>query len=289
MPVAKSKTSGTDVSAQEVRCCPPHHGGALWCGESSHHHFGRKILMTIFGVLLAYLVIFVGTLIRNNLRQQYFIGRAPIQEHTIRVEAEAKVVAKPDVAITNIGMISEGKTVADAQKKNTDVMNALIEKLKGFGVAPADIQTDNYTISPQYTYTQEKGQQLVGYQVSQGVTVKIRDLEKANTILGVAGEVGANSVSGLRFTIDDRDVYVAEARQKAMEKVAEKAKNLSESLGVRLTTVVSYDEFEPGGTGGPVMFNAYAKDTVSQAMSAPTIESGSLDVVLAVAVTFAIR
>ena len=247
--------------------------------------FARKIFLTLFSILVAYMIFLVGTMIRNNIEEDYHIGFADRQERTITLDAQAKVTASPDIAITTIGMIADGSTVAEAQEKNTTVVNNLIARLKELGVDEKDIQTTNYDIYPQYNYTEEDGRILEGYEVSQNVQIKIRNLDKANSALALAGEVGANSVSGLQFTIDDREVYRTEARNKALDKVFKKAKELSYSLGVNLVSVVSYNEFETGGDFGtqPAFERAYAFT------AGPEVEAGSMDVWMNVGVTFEIR
>lgn len=256
-------------------------GGGCRCGD-----FGRKIIWTLVGILLAYLVIFVGTLIRNNLQKYNFIGRADRAERTIAIQGTGKVTAKPDIAVTSMGMISSAKTVSEAQQKNTTIMNKLIEKLKGLGIDAKDIQTTNYNIYPQYDYLQDKGQVLRGYEVNQSVTIKIRDLTKANQVLALAGEVGTNNVSGLQFTIDDDEVYKAEARKLAMDKIAEKAKTLTGLLGVKIVGIVSYSEYEGGN--GVYPMKAYV-DGIGGGGGVPAIEAGSNEVVINASVTLEIR
>lgn len=275
MPVTRSSSRG------EPQTHVVHHGVL---GQ----HFGRKIILTLVGVLVAYAIVWVGTSIRNNLRSYDNIGYAPKTERTLRVEAEGKVTVKPDIGITTIGMIAEADTVSAAQEKNNQVMSDLVARIKALGIAEADIQTANYNIYPQYQYTEKEGQVLTGYEVRQSVTVKIRDLSKANTVLALAGEVGANNVSGLSFTIDDRDVYVEAARVEAMEKLAKKAGMLADTLGVRLVSVVSYDEYEEG-TGGPVPMYASGLKSDAAVAPSPSIEVGSNDVILHTVVVFEIR
>jgi len=274
MPVKASNGNGNSKS------CAFRH--AFFCGD-----FAGKIFATLVAIMVVYVIVWVGTMIRNNLQRYDYIGQADRQERTISIQAEGKVTAKPDIAMTTMGMLSSGKTVAEAQEANTKVMNTLITRLKALGIGEDDIQTANYNIGPQYNWTEKGGRELLGYEVSQSVAVKIRDLTKANAVLALAGEVGANSVGGLQFTIDDRDVYKEQARDKALEKVAAKASALGQSLGVRFVNVISYDEFD-GGAGGPVPYAAKALDSVS-GPTPPTVEAGSLDVVMNVAVTFEIR
>ncbi|PIZ95897.1 MAG: hypothetical protein COX81_00165 [Candidatus Magasanikbacteria bacterium CG_4_10_14_0_2_um_filter_37_12] len=249
--------------------------------------FARKIFLTLFGIFIVYLIFLLGTMIRNNIEQYYHIGFADRQERTITLDAQAKVTANPDIAITNIGMLADGATVVEAQEKNTTVMNKLITKLGEMGINKEDIQTNNYDIYPQYNYTEVDGRVLEGYEVSQSVEIKIRDLDKANDILALAGEIGVNSVSGLQFTIDDREVYRTEARNQALQKVYQKARELSHSLGVELVSVVSYNEYEVGGDLGnqPIMDRTYSVGGGTP----PEIEAGSMDILMNVGVTFEIR
>ncbi len=257
------------------------------------HNFGRKIILTLVGVLLAYGIVLFGTMIRNNLRQFEVIGYAPRQERSIRIESEGKVTVKPDIGLTTIGMVAEGKTVAEAQEKNSKVITDLVTKAKALGIAEADIQTANYNIYPKYRYSEKEGQVLDGYQVNQSVAVKIRDLTKANSVIALAGEVGANTVSGLDFTIDDRDAYVDAARRVAMEKLGEKAAMLSETLGVDLVSVVSYDEYEQGQNNPSPFYRAsniaVEMDAAGGMKASTGVETGSTDVILHIAVVFEIR
>ncbi|MFH0857396.1 MAG: SIMPL domain-containing protein [Candidatus Magasanikbacteria bacterium] len=260
------------------------------CHCATMAEFGKKILWTLFGIMVAYSIVLLGTLIRNNLQEYNYIGKADKAERTILISAEGKSTVVPDIGETTIGFEAEAKTVTEAQEKNTKVMNSLIEKLKALGIDEKDIQTANYNVYPQYDYLEKEGRVLRGYMVSQNVQVKIRDLDMADKVFALAGEVGANQVGGLNFTIDERDAYIAEARQKAMVKIEEKARMLADSLGIQLGKVLSYDEYESGGA--VPMYKAYAEDMVygmGGGVAAPTIEAGSTEVVLNVNVTFEIK
>lgn len=291
MPVTKTNGNGNGKVAEipmmekKENCC----GGKMWmhqghcCGGA---HFARKVLLTLVGILLVYVIVLFGTMIRNNMQKYYYIGKADKAERMITVEAQGKVAVKPDLGVTTMGMTADGKTVAEAQKKNTEVMNKLLARLKDLGVAEKDIQTANYNVYPQYDYTDGKSV-LSGYQVSQNVTVKIRDLAKADQILGLAGEVGANSVSGLQFTFDDSEAYKSQARDLALKKIADKTKVLSQQLGVRFTGVVSYNEYS--GDNNIYYPMKYAADGIGGGMAAPEIQPGTNDVLMNVSVTFEIK
>lgn len=287
MPVKSSSTSSAKAAMYESHdCCFSKECSRGFMRNMKNMDFGRKILATLLGILLVYGTVFLATVIRNNLQEFYFIGKADSSEHMISVESQGKVTVVPDIAVTNMGMIAEAATVAEAQQKNTETMNKLIEQLKALGVGSKDIQTANYNVYPQYNYTEAAGQVLKGYQVSQNVTVKIRNLQNANRVLALAGEVGLNNVSGINFTIDDRDVYKAQAREIAIKKAQEKALSLSRTLGVRIMGVVSYNEYEGGNEYPLYKANVMAEDAGRGA--APSIEPGSTDVILNVNVTYQI-
>ncbi|NLZ96969.1 MAG: SIMPL domain-containing protein [Candidatus Magasanikbacteria bacterium] len=255
------------------------------------NEFGKKIMFTLLGIMVVYIIVLLGTMIRNNMQEYIYIGQADKMERTIYIDATAKVVAKPDIAVTTMGMVNEGKTVQEAQTANNGVMSKLTEKLKEMGVEDKDIQTTNYNIYPLYNYT-ENGRVLRGYEVRQDVTVKIRDLEKANEVLSLAGELGANNISGLQFIIDDPEVYKNEAREEALKKLAEKAQTLSKLLGVRFGKVVSYNEYSGDNTPyynvmkSSAMYDL-AGGVVNESIS--SVESGSTEVNMTVSITLQIR
>ena len=265
---------------------PPKKKESVACCTDFFHLLGKKVLWTLCGIFVAYSIVFLGTLIRNNLKEFNHIGKSETKERTIVISGQGKVTAVPDIAMTTIGFQAEAKTVADAQMKNTEVMDSLIEKLKVLQINEKDIQTKNYNVYPMYDYLEEEGRVLRGYQVSQNVEVKIRDLTKANKVFALAGEVGANQVGGLNFTIDDRDEYIAQAREEAIENIGEKAQVLSNSLSIDFGDIVSYDEYEGGGAVQQYKF--YEDSAVAYGGRGPNIEAGSMDVELQVSIVFEI-
>lgn len=148
----------------------------------------------------------------------------------------------------------------------------------------------NYSIYPEYNYTQDKGQQLVGYRVNNQVSVKIRDLSKIPDVLGLAGKYGATEISGLSFTIDDTENLKTEARDKALLDAKIKALVLTGSLGVRLGDVVAYNEYENSdGRDIYMLKNVNSPMAMGMGGSAPeAVASGSRDVSMSVSVTYEI-
>ena len=259
--------------------------GGCYGSSGECFHFGKKILMTIVGILLVNFIFYFGILIRNNAKKYNFIGMADKQERTITVNGLGKVSGNNDIAMTTIGYSNTDKDVAKAQAANKKVMDAVYAELKKMGVEDKDLQS-SYTIYPDYNYTQDRGQELKGYRVSNSLTVKIRDLNKISDILGLAGKYGATEISGLSFTIDDPENLKAQARDKALADLKVKAARLANSLGVRLGGIVFYNEYE-GGDYQPKMMYAEATGIGGGMGGGPAVVSGgSKDVTMNVNVTF---
>ena len=266
------------------------HKGILKKIKSCHcdhwSDFGRKILHTLFGILLVYMIFFLGTLINNNIKKNTYIGLADRPIKTINVTGYAKVNASNDIAVTTLGYSNTDKSVSKAQADNNKVMDKIISELKLLGIDEKDLQT-NYSIYPEYAYTSDEGRKFKGYKVTNQVTIKIRNLKIVQDVLALAGKHEANQVSGLSFTIDDTQNLKYEARTKALADAKKKALILAKSLGVRLYGVTAYSEYE-GGRGYDYKTFA-SEDLAGMGAAAPQVVSGSKDVEMNVNITYEIR
>jgi len=234
------------------------------------------------------LVVYLGVLSRNALKAYDYIGRTELQIYTITVSGEGKVTAKPDIAEVSLGLQTENPSVANAQKENTEKMNKIVAALKSLGIEDKDIQTTNYSIYPIYDYPDGQ-QKLRGYQVAQNVTLKIRNLDKVGDVLAKAGDLGANQIGGLNFTIDEPEVLRQQAREKALLNAKEKAEALAKISGAKLGKLVSFSE---GSAGEPIpyyrSFGLEAGVGGAADLKAPEIQPGSQDIVITASVTYEI-
>ncbi|MCX6781948.1 MAG: SIMPL domain-containing protein [Candidatus Magasanikbacteria bacterium] len=276
------------------RDLPPKNGhGSCGCASSCascgcHSTFGKKMLFTLLGVLMVYGIFYFGTLINNNLKKNQFIGRMDKSERMVTVNGLGKVTGNNNIAVTTIGYSNTDKEVSKAQLDNKKIMDQVMADLKKLGIEDKDLQTD-YTIYPDYNYTQERGQELKGYRVNNSVTVKIRDLSKINDILGLAGKYGATEVGGLSFTIDDPSNLKDQARGKALDDAKKKAAELAASLGVRLGGVVSYNEYDASNDTYYPKYNTISAEGGGMGSGAPeAVSGGSKDVLMNVNITYEI-
>jgi hypothetical protein len=251
--------------------------------------FALLVIATLFGV--------VGTI------QMMRAGSNGEPGATISVTGKGEVSAIPDVATFNFSVVTDAKDASTAQEENAKSINAILGFLKDEGVLDKDIQTSNYSTYPQYEYIQTQiycvtypcpqppgKQELKGYQTRQTVEVTVRNTEHTGTLLSGVGERGATDMSGIRFTIDDEDGLIREARQKAIDEAQEKAHQLAKDLDVRLVRIVSYYENENNylyrdGYAGI----AYSEDSVSVPKAVPEIPTGENIITRTVNITYEIR
>lgn len=283
MVLAKIK-SKKECCGEKEGCCGE---GKSHCCMGGHGFFVKKIFMTLAGVLLVYLIFYIGTNISLNIKKYNYVGVADRSEKTIAIAGLGKVTGDNNIAVTTIGYSNTNKEVAKAQTDNKKVMDQIMAELKKLKIEDKDLQT-NYTIYPDYDYTQA-GSVLKGYKVSNTVTIKIRDLTKINVVLSLAGKYGANEVGGLNFTIDDNSILKDQARVKALADAKNKAAVLAQSLGVRLGNVVSYNEYESGGDDAYYKYSSYGIGGAGGAETAPAVvSSGSKDVIMNVNIVYEI-
>ncbi|MDP3962346.1 MAG: SIMPL domain-containing protein [bacterium] len=249
------------------------------------------------GILLSIFLLVISV---KQLKSIAYVGKDTPVFNSITVSGTGEVISIPDIATFSFSVTENAKNVDEAQAKATEKINKAIQALKDNGVEDRDIKTLSYNISPHYEYVNEAPtvspylprpprQILNGYDVSQTVQVKVRDLSKAGSLFSTIGSLNVQNVNGLNFSIDDIDAVKAEARQLAIENAKEKAKSLSKQLGVRTVRVTSFyensDEIPPfyrEGMGGDMM-------TLKGVSPVPEIPAGEQKVVSRVSITYEIR
>ena len=248
---------------------------------------------------LAMLAVFLLILSVSALRSYHYIGAGIQATNTISVSGEGKVFAVPDTATFSYTVSETAADVATAQAKATKAGNAIIDYLKSASIKDADIQTTDYSVNPQYEYSSTvctntgycppQKQTISGYQVSQTVTVKVRDTSKSGDILSGVGTHGVSYVSGLNFTVDDQKALEAQARDKAIADAKTQAEALAKSLGVSIVRITGFSE-NSGGYPVPM----YAKMDMASGVSsagavAPSIPVGQNTITSDVNITYEIR
>jgi uncharacterized protein YggE len=208
------------------------------------------------------------------------------------VDGSGTVYAKADIANLQVGLKTGAqKTAAEATVDSTNKMNDIVTALKSLGIDDKDMQTSDYNLSPVYNYTNDKGQVLVGYEVTQNLTLKIRDLSKIGDVIAKTTEKGANQIGNISFTIDDEYALKNQARELAIGKAKEKAVMIAQQSGMKLGEVKSVIEnTDPVVT--PVMYSNAKMDLSASASSgivSPTIQSGQNEIKVDVTLVYEVK
>ena len=245
----------------------------------------KKIL---FKTLLVVLILFVGMLAINEFKKSKYIGQDV--QNTISVSGVGEIYARPDLALISFSVVAEEKTVADALAKNSEVMNEVIEFLKNSGIEDKDLKTTTFRVSPRYEwrngskviYPPSGERVLVGYEVTQSLQVKIRDMSEIGSLIEGATNAGVNEVNSLEFTFDNEDELKKQAREQAIDKAKTKAKELASQLGVRLGRIADFQE----SAVSPVFYDM--KEAYGLGGAAPEIETGENLIKSSVIITYQI-
>lgn len=189
---------------------------------------------------------------------------ATVAEGTLLdVVAEGRVSRVPDIAIIRAGVVSQGATAAEALSANARQMASLLAALKAAGIADRDIQTATISLNPQYRYAENQPPVMTGYQASNTVSVKFRDIARSGAILDALVKQGANQIDGPNLMIDAIDSAMDEARVDAVKRARTRADLYARALGMRVDRIVMVSEGGDIGMPGPIpqmMVRAEAKD-----------------------------
>ena len=168
---------------------------------------------------------------------------------TLTVSETGTVTHAPDTAFVMFGLETAGKSLAEAQKQNSAIMSKVLDQLRDLQIDKERIQTSSFTVSPQYRPPPNRpadappaSPEIVGYVVSNMVTVEIRVLDRVGTVIEEVLKAGANSFQGLHWGLREEQSVRLSALKQAAAKAREKAAVLSEALQVKLVRVLSANE-----------------------------------------------
>lgn len=241
----------------------------------------QKTLLAWAGLAVAVvLVVFLSVLTKQ-------ISSTATTTNTVSFSGTGKVLAKPDVAVIDLSIVTEAATSKAAQDSNSTKSKAVVDYLKSQNIDEKDIQTTAYNIYPQYDYTNGRSV-LRGYQVNETMEVKVRDLTKTDAVLAGVVSAGANQIGQLQLTIDNPDALLSQARDAAIKDAKAKADTLKSQLGISLGHIVNF--VEDNGATPPIM---YAKSLSGMGMGggapAPEIATGQNELTVNVTITYQIR
>jgi len=213
------------------------------------------------------------------------------QQEGIWVGGQGKVTAVPDIAILQLGIEAQATSVTEAKTQADEAMDTVQTALIENGVAEKDIQTQYFSIRRVTKWDRDKEEEIVvGYRVTNMVTAKIRDIDKADTIIDAVAKAGGDltRIDNISFTIDDPSGYYEEAREKAMDEAKIKAEQLADLAGVTLDKPTYISE----GVQYPPIQRSYIEFEEAIPMPAEvgtSISPGEMEITLTVQVVYGIK
>ena len=206
---------------------------------------------------------------------------------TLSVSGEGEVRAAPDQSSLSAGVTTGAATAAQALAANSHAMNAVFATLKRLGIPDKDIQTSNFSLSPQYQVCKPGmtcPQRIVGYQVSNNVNVIVEDLDKTGPVLDALVSSGSNQIGGIDFSIHDTKSLLRVAREAAVKDAVDHAQTYAKAAGVTLGPILSIQE-----GGGEPPRPVYRAMAMMANAAPPPVAGGELSVSANVTITWQIQ
>ncbi len=214
-------------------------------------------------------------------------AEAPVMAGTrLDIVASGDVSAVPDVAQIGAGVVTQAPRAADAMAENARRTAATIAALKKAGVADRDIQTSSISLSPQYRYADNQPPVITGYQASNRVSIRFRDVKRAGAILDTLVAAGANQIDGPNLTVDRPEALYDQAREKAVAEARARASLYAKAAGMQVKRIVSISEGTIEGTPRPMPMAMMAR---SKESADTAIEAGEQKLSISLSVTFELQ
>ena len=202
------------------------------------------------------------------------------------ISASGEVTRVPDVAVISTGVVTRATTATAAIQQNAARMERVRAALRRAGIDDKDIQTSSINLNPDYVYVERQPPKLTGYQASNNVSVRFRDIRKTGEILDALVAEGANQINGPSLTIDKPEAALDEARLKAIANGRARAELYARGLGMRVTRLLSVGE--SGGYAAPPPMPMYARAEMAQDAKT-TIDPGEQKVSVSIAMSFELQ
>ncbi|MFZ5636894.1 MAG: SIMPL domain-containing protein [Pseudomonadota bacterium] len=170
----------------------------------------------------------------------------------LSISADAQATRVPDIATLSSGVVTQAADANTALRANADQMTKVMAAIKAAGIAERDVQTAGISIYPQYRYTENQPPTITGYQASNTVNVKVRDISKLGKVLDALVASGSNQINGPSFEIDEPEAAYDEARRNALKKAQARAEMYAAALGLRVRRIVSINEGGGYNPPGPI-------------------------------------
>lgn len=203
----------------------------------------------------------------------------------VELSVTETVLGAPDTATFSTGVTTKAPTAQEALRANSAEMEKVIAQIVALGIKREDIQTSGINLNADYEYGNDGRQpRFIGYQVTNQVTVKVRQMARLGAILDAVVSKGANNISGPNFSIDDDSAAQREARDKAMQRAQAQAVDYARRIG--FTGVQLLAVSEATSNVSPMGMMDMKRTSVQSVAAAPPVEGGQVGTSVTVNVTY---
>ncbi|PLW82040.1 hypothetical protein CWI75_13235 [Kineobactrum sediminis] len=166
----------------------------------------------------------------------------------VRVMGEGTASLAPDLALLELTVTREADTASEALSANSTAMQEVLRAMREEGIAERDLQTAQFSIQPRYHHSPRKPSgeqeppQIVGYRVSNTLSVRVRNIDRVGAILDRSVALGVNEGGNIQFGNDDPTAALAQARTEAVTDAINRAETLTAAAGVKLGKILEISE-----------------------------------------------
>ena len=191
-------------------------------------------------------VLTLGLLVQGALAQTQPI---PPRTATLTLTGEGAAEAKPELAVLQVGVAVTAKVAKDALAENSRLLAAALNAAKEAGIEPRDLQTSGLSLRPDIVRAEKwPHREVIGYQVNNLVTMRVRDIEKLGGLLDKLVVLGINDIRNITFSVANPGPLIEQARAAAIKDVMDKAQKVADAANLKIVRVLDLNE---GGVDTP--------------------------------------
>lgn len=241
--------------------------------------------------LTALAIIVIGIIVVVSITREKIVDDST---NEVSVTGQGKVSYKPDTAKITLGVqIDRKPTSEQAVNELNEKVAKVIEALGQQGINKEDIETQNYSLQPQYDY-KDGTQSLAGYDANQRLVVRVRDIqsdiEKTGRIISAASQAGSNQMLGVNFEFSSINDLKQQAKILAIQDAKRKSKALADAAGVELGEVTGwYENDVTNNPDNPVPYGMGGAMEKSVSSVPAQIPSGSEDIIIEVSLNYEVK
>ncbi|MCL6603972.1 MAG: SIMPL domain-containing protein [Paenibacillus sp.] len=212
-----------------------------------------------------------------------------VQKNIVSVVGKGELSIKPDIVYLSIGVDTSAATAQEAQKSNGAKIQKLTTLLKTtWGIADKDIQSTQFSVQPNYSYSEKEGQQIKGYNAHHTLEVSYRDLSKVGALLDAASGAGANNIGNARFAVEDSSAFEAQVIEKAMANADVKAGAIAKAAKRSLGQVTTVSQNDVGAN--PIYYdNMKMESGAADSAGGTSVQPGEVKVTTMLSVTYELK